>query len=126
MKYVQGDPIFSRHGSPGIVRHVNKSKENLEVDSSVPLVKQHFRHGYIQGLSSDGRLKFNNIMDKVGEVELPLEKVNTLKEYVEKLELDTDLKNRELIGYLKSEIAHIMFTKSISPRYYSLEESKVP
>ena len=126
MKYIQGDPIFRRNGTPGIVREVDKSKAHVKVDSDGGEVKRHFRHGYLQGLSNDNRKRFNEIMDQVNEVESPLEKVHALRNHVNQLELDADLKSREVIGYLKSEIAHVMFTKSISPRYYTLEANKVP
>ena len=73
MKYIQGDPIFRRNGTPGIVRKIDKSKAEIKVDNNINEVKTR-NHSYLQGASQDIRSRFNDIMDEISDVEALLTK----------------------------------------------------
>lgn len=116
-----GDPVFLRGGiQPGYVKQKDKEKLTLTVTSEG--VDEHARHGHIKGLEPAERKKFNADMDEVQTLRDPAAKVQLLQTKIDQYEKLGHLEDIRISEYLKGEMAHIMFTNSISPREYRLKD----
>ncbi|MFK7826268.1 MAG: hypothetical protein AB8G05_19115 [Oligoflexales bacterium] len=120
------DPIFSHIGEPGVVKGINPVNSKLEVDRKHEKVTKEFRHGYLKGLSPDQRTQFNQFMDEVKSSKDVDAQVKMLQEKIHALSDDTSIGSKIILGYYKSELAHVMHTNHYTPRYYGVPATRVP
>lgn len=126
MGFTVRDPIFSQIGEPGVVKGVNPINSRIDVDRNHETVAKEFRHGYIKGLSPEQRTEFNKFMDDVRARDDVDEKVKMLQEKIHALSNDTNIGSKIILGYYKSELAHVMHNNNYTPRYYGVPATKVP
>ena len=120
------DPIFSHLGEPGVVTGINSLNSQLKVDRNHEKVTKEFRHGYLKGLSQEQRNNFNQFMDEVKSSKDVDEQVKMLQEKIHALSDDTSIGSKIILGYYKSELAHVMHTNHYTPRYYGVPATRVP
>ena len=120
------DPIFSHIGEPGVVKGINQVNSKLEVDRNHEKVTKEFRHGYLKGLSPDQRTQFNQFMDEVKSNQDVDAQVKMLQEKIHALSDDTSIGSKIILGYYKSELAHVMHINHYTPRYYGVPATRVP
>ena len=114
-----GDAAFRGNGMPGIVE--NKDEQgNLQIDTDQKRVRQQFRHGYLNGMPSQDRQQFNEILDTVRQTDDPKEKLNLLSTKMAELN-EEPAKNRNLLQYLNSEMWHVMQTYNVHPKEYKIQ-----
>ena len=123
MGFKVGDALFDRYGQPGLITNKEKISGDITVDTKKEVMADAHRHGYINGLSLQDREKFNKDMDEVRAMENPKEQVMALRDKIGEL---NDPKDFRLKRYLHAELSHLMNTHNIKPRYYTMEEHKVP
>lgn len=117
VSYSIGDVTFSNTGQPGVIV-ARKDNQDLEVDQSKKTVRETHKFGYINGLSDMERKKLHESLEKLSE--LPIrERVTELRKTINQIE-DTR-ENVKLKDYLKAELAHIMYSHNIQPRFYVKE-----
>ena len=121
-----GDPLFSSGGVPGKVLTKNPETNSLKVTRNLEEVGEGFRHGYLKGLTTEDREKFNHLMDDIKSHEDIRERISALKEEVETRQNTADAKELRFVGYLKAELAHLMFSHHVSPRVFDIPASHAP
>lgn len=126
MSFQIRDPIFSHTGEPGIVKEYRKNQEELVIDSKSEQVQKQLRHGYIKGMAPNMRVEFDQFMDKVKATQDPKSKVNMLQERIKSLEKESTPNSQILIGYLRSELAHVMHLNQYYPRHYEIHLGSIP
>lgn len=122
MQINRGDIVFNSSGKPGVVLDRDKLTRKLQVENQGEQYQKTRKHGFINGLTSQDREQFYQIMDKIKSHEDPRERVSVMAVKIH--ELEQDPRNLSLVRYLKAEQAHTMFSKRIEPRVYSLDEVK--
>jgi hypothetical protein len=118
MSFKVGDVAFSRTGEPGVVVSRDATRGELTINNEAKEVEKFHKHGYINGLKSEDRDSYLTLLDEVAEMEDPEEKVGKLREKI--TELEADPKQFQLLGYLKSELFHVMHLYNISPKEYTI------
>jgi len=119
MSFRIGDAVFGRQGQPGIVVEKDDIQSKLTVDSDKKAIDKNHRHGYINGLKTEQRSQFLEVMDTVAETKDPHEKMETLQKKIG--EARADPKQFHLVSYLESELFHVMNQYQISPRTYKIQ-----
>lgn len=117
-----GDAIFDSGGRPGVLVKKDPITGDYKGDLKPETVKKNHRHGYINGLAKEERSEFLRLMDEVSEAEKPEDKIMLLKERIDKLMEDP--KKSHMMGYLESELSHIMNTYNVKPRYFNISASR--
>jgi len=74
-------------------------------------------------MAPEHRQQFNEIMDEVRANTDDILRVEALVSKID--ELKSDPHNVRLVGYLDGELRHIMHSKGVKPRYFTVDESKV-
>ncbi|MFK7872642.1 MAG: hypothetical protein AB8C84_05650 [Oligoflexales bacterium] len=126
MSYRVGDPLFGAGGVPGRIIAQDKKTHTHKVDRSLEEVQKGFRHGYLKGLAPEAREDFYEIMDDVKSHDDVRERIAVLKNEVEERQTTADAKDLRFIGYLKAELAHLMFSHHVNPRVYDVSASQAP
>lgn len=126
MVYRIQDPIFNYLGEPNIIKDYNEKNGKVSIDTDKTAIKHEFRNGYIKGIPPELRTAFNSLIDMVKKTEDPNEKISLLNNKISELEQSGDPQAVTFLGYLKAEVAHIMHSFNIQPRYYSVYEGKLP
>ncbi len=117
-----GDSIFNRDGIPGFVMKRDPAKQTLDVAQRGEEYEKGRRYGFINGLEPEQRQEFEQVIDKVREIDDSKDRVDFLHKQIETLKEDP--KRGVLTRYLQGEMAHIMNSEGISPRIYSIDENK--
>ena len=65
----------------------------------------------------------DKVLDEVGGIPDPEEKVRALSEKIDQLKMDP--RQHVVTRYLSGELAHIMMTERVRPREYSSDELEV-
>lgn len=117
-----GDSLFNRDGVAGFVVNRDPKKETLQVATEGPEFEKGRRYGFINGLEPSQRKEFESIIDQMKDRDEARERVDFLHEQIETLKEDP--KRGVLTRYLQGEMAHIMNSEGISPRIYSIDETK--
>lgn len=120
----QGDTVFVRTGDPLTVLERDSATGLAKLEKNPEEVKKNTRHGYINGLNTENRKIFNEIMDDIkSSTENPEERIQKLQEHLN--ELEKDPKQMMLAKYIRSEMIHIMNSYSIKPKEFTIHESRV-
>lgn len=124
MDYRVGDAIFNYSGRPGIV--VDKKLQTGEFVIKPPSesLKEVQKRGYINGLSPAERQDFNEVMDRVRELQDPVKKIEELGTQIDAKQ-GGDVKARQVAKYLNAEMQHIMISNHIQNREYKMDEFKI-
>jgi hypothetical protein len=117
------DTVFSGKGEPGIVIGKNPVNNTVEIEKNGPKFEAARRKGFINGLTLEDRTRFNSILNQVREIKEPNDKAVKLSETIDELRQDPN--NYHLVRYLTSELAHLMYSENITPRYYSTDMNMV-
>jgi hypothetical protein len=118
-----GDSYFNRDGYPGVILARDQKTDQLIVEKEGANFDKARNIGYINGLSPQERGEFEKIITEVRENKDPKERVSLLHGVVEQLR--SDPKKQVLTRYLEGEMAHIMNSEGISPRIFTIDESKL-
>jgi hypothetical protein len=118
-----GDNYFNRDGYPGVIVARDLKSGHLVVEKEGPNFDRARNIGYINGLSPQERGEFESIIREVREKEDPRERVSLLQGAVEQLR--TDPKKQVLSRYLEGEMAHIINSEGLSPRIFTIDETKL-
>jgi hypothetical protein len=119
MSFKVGDVAFGRTGEPGVVSGRDLARGELTVQTDLKEVEKFHKHGYINGLQPEERDIYQSVLDDVADIKDPEEKLVKLREKIS--EVEADPKQFHLLGYLKSELFHVMHLYNISPREYKLQ-----
>lgn len=122
MSFRVGDTVFDQMGRPGVMTGRDEQSQ-LIVERQGETYEKARRRGFINGLTTDQRTKFNEVMDKVLEAKDPKERVNQLTNKLEELKVDP--RNHIVTRYLQGEFTHIMNTEGIHPRTYKVDEFNI-
>ncbi|RYZ53449.1 MAG: hypothetical protein EOP07_17825 [Proteobacteria bacterium] len=117
-----GDSLFNRDGKAGFIVARDPKKETLQVATEGPEFEKGRRYGFINGLEPKQRQEFEQIIDTMRDKTETRERVDFLHEQIETLKQDP--KRGVLTRYLQGEMAHIMNSEGVTPRIYSIDETK--
>lgn len=123
MKIQKGDVVFGPMGRPGLVQGRDEKTSALQVDNQGPAYQDTRKLGFVNGMKPLEREAFTKIMKDVKESESFAERIEMLTVAID--ELNKDPTNLQLVRYLESEKAHLMFSSGITPRIYTVDEAKV-
>lgn len=123
MGFQVGDAIFTRGGLPGALTNKNPQTGELTVQVEGEQVEAIKKRGYVNGLQAEERQRFNEIIDHVRTIPEPEKRVEELRVRID--EIKADPKQRILVRYLTSEMAHLMNTHRIEAREYKVPEWEV-
>ncbi len=123
MGFKVGDSFFNRDGYPGVILGREQKTEALIVEKEGPNFDKTRKLGYINGLSPQERGEFESIITEMRERQDPRERVSWLHDKIDTMKMDP--KQQVLTRYLEGEMAHIMNSEGISPRVYTIDETKV-
>ena len=115
-----GDPLFTSDAHPGVMRKSNPVTDKITIDTDSKAVKEHFRHGYLKGLSTDERKEFNEVMDGIKSMEDANSGIDKLHGQITALEKEPTPEHLKLVRYLKAELFHMMNDEKRSPRYVDM------
>lgn len=115
-----GDAVFNHAGQPGIVADKRIETGEIVVKPQADTLKQVQKRGYINGLTPEQRRDFEEVMEKIGELENPEKKVEALNTQIDQLRMG-DGKARVVAKYLDSEKQHLMATNHIENKLYVLD-----
>ncbi|MCX6131258.1 MAG: hypothetical protein NTX25_19635 [Proteobacteria bacterium] len=118
-----GDSFFNREGYPGFITGRDKASSALIVEKEGENFERSRRLGYVNGLNPQEREKYDSIMSEMRKRPEAVDRVNWLHDKLDTLSQDP--KQQVLTRYLEGEMAHIMNSEGISPRSYTLDETKV-
>jgi hypothetical protein len=74
-------------------------------------------------MAPEHREQFNQIMDEIRATPDATERVETLLALID--DLKSDPQNGRLVSYLDGELRHLMHTKGVKPRFFTIDELKV-
>ncbi|RYZ79673.1 MAG: hypothetical protein EOP04_27300 [Proteobacteria bacterium] len=94
----------------------------MKIATSGPEYEKGRRYGFINGLEPDQRKEFETIIDSMRDQAGTRERVDFLHQQIETLKEDP--KRGVLTRYLQGEMAHIMNSEGLSPRIYTIDETK--
>jgi hypothetical protein len=118
-----GDTLFNADGRPGVVVGKNRQEGDLLIQRQGEQFDAARRRGYINGLPPEGRKQFNEIIDKLLNIEDSKEKVSVLSAKIQ--ELKEDPRNHLLTKYLEGELAYLMNSSGIFPKEYKISETDI-
>lgn len=124
MQYRVGDAVFNNAGQPGIVKDKLVSTGEVVVQPQSETLKVVQKRGYINGLSVEERKDYNEVMDKIRELDDPTKKVEELGTQIGQKRMG-DAKSRLVAKYLDAQMQHIMLTNNIQNREYTVDEMKL-
>lgn len=110
-----GDIAFTKLGQPAVVVGKKDSQENI-VSTDPKEIAKHHSQGYINGLESNDRSKYSEIIKELESVKDPEGQVQLLRDKISELESQTE--NLQLVHYLNAELSHRMFTFGIRPKTF--------
>jgi hypothetical protein len=113
-----GDIAFGRNGQPAVITEKSSAKSELKVSSDPKAIQKKHPYGYINGLKPEERTDFLSVMGDIAEIEEPREKVGVLQSKIQ--DIKEDPRQHHLVGYLESELFHLMNLHKISPREYTI------
>ncbi len=119
-----GDTVFTPSGIPAVVVKQNPIGHQTTLDRAKESLQETTRHGYVNGLDSSDRERFNGIMDDVKKAENPEQRIEQLQTKIEELGQEPK-KNFVLSQYLTSELSHFMFAAKVEPKIFMISESKL-
>ncbi len=123
MAFRIGDTVFTSSASPATVIGKDNGTDAARLDRDFEVFKQNTRHGLHNDMAPEHRQQFNEIMDEVRANTDDILRVEALVSKID--ELKSDPQNVRLVGYLDGELRHIMHSKGVKPRYFTVDESKV-
>lgn len=123
MRIQKGDTVFGAEGRPGIVQGRDVATGLLETERQGPTYERTRRIGYVNGLRPGEREVFNTVVEKLRSEPEAEKRLQTLGEIIQ--DLSKDPHNIQLVRYLEAEKAHLMYSEGISPRVYTIDESKI-
>ena len=112
-----------RDARPTFVRDRDPNTAKLGLESDPDKVRNHIRHGYINGVDPGLRDKFYEILDDAKAKGEPMERIKYIRGKLS--EIDRDPKQIHLAKYLKAEMMHIMNTFNVRPNEYKIDEAKL-
>lgn len=125
MKNVSSDVLFlgNRGGLPAIVSKTDKQADSYTLETDAAKLKKFHRHGFINGLSAEDKVTFNQILDDFKEdTDEPRVKIEGLKDKIE--DLQTSEQNKKLAEYLQGELFHMMRKHDIHPKTYQIKAGR--
>ncbi len=123
MAFRIGDTVFTSSASPTTVIGKDESTDAARLDRDFAVFQQNTRHGLHNDMAPEHRQQFNEIMDEVRANRDDISRVEMLVGIID--ELKADPQNSRLVSYLDGELRHIMHSKGVKPRYFTMDESKV-
>ncbi len=117
-----GDTFFARDGRPGVVVGREQKTDRLVVEREGPRFEKARHYGFINGLSPDERKEFEALVDDARDSKSSEERILKLQGHIEEIQLDP--KKQVLTRYLEGELSHLMYSNSISPRVYTVDQDK--
>jgi hypothetical protein len=123
MRIQKGDTVFGPNGRPGIVQGRDSESGMLIVENQGPEYNAARRLGFVNGMRPAERDLFKKVMTDVKATENYAERIEMITVAME--ELSRDPANIQLVRYLESEKAHLMFSSGITPKTYRVDEAKL-
>ncbi len=117
-----GDTFFSREGRPGVVFGRDQKTDRLMVEQEGERYEKSRRYGFINGLSPTERQEFEAIIDETRGAPNAKDRMIRLQGKIEELQVDP--KKQVLSRYLEGELSHLMYSESIHPQVYKVDEDK--
>lgn len=114
-----GDTMFLPRGETAVVTDHDSNQGTFKISTDEKLGKSVSRHGYINGLNIEQRSNLMTLMDRVGEMTDPKERVGELHKKLD--ELSADPRQWQMARYVESEMAHIMNIFGIKPTSYTAD-----
>jgi hypothetical protein len=123
MAFRIGDTVFTSSASPATVIGKDDGADTVKLDRDFAVFQQNTRHGLHNDMAPELRQQFNEIMDEVRGNPDDISRVEVLVSKID--ELKADPQNVRLVNYLDGELRHIMHSKGVKPRYFTVDASKV-
>ncbi|MBF0442933.1 MAG: hypothetical protein HQK54_13585 [Oligoflexales bacterium] len=118
-----GDVTFLGNGKPALVVGFNENTGEYITRTKGEEFEKTRKNTFINGLSPEERGRYNEIVDKVHNLNDPKKKIEELVSKIEKFKMDP--RQHKITRYLESELFHTMQNFGVEPREYMVEESKV-
>ena len=119
MRFNTGDIVFTPDGRPALVTG-RKETGHIVVDRKGEKLDKARKNGIINGLSSQDRQKFNEVVNKAKEQPAPENRVKEIQAKVD--EIDGKPKNWILKRYLNGEMAYIMNSERVHPQTFDIDK----
>ncbi len=122
MGFKVGDSYFNRDGYPGVVLGRDPRSQALIVEKQGPEYEKTRKVGYINGLEPEQRAEFEAIINEMRTQPGTRERLGFIHQKIEGLKYDPT--KQVLVRYLEGEMSHLMYSAGISPRVYTIDETK--
>lgn len=122
MRFNTGDIVFTPDGRPALVTG-RKETGHIVVDRKGEKLDKARKNGIINGLSSQDRQKFNEVVNKAKEQPAPENRVKEIQAKVD--EIDGKPKNWILKRYLNGEMAYIMNSERVHPQTFDIDKELI-
>jgi hypothetical protein len=123
MGFRVGDTVFTSSASPATVVGKEEGSSSVRLDRDYAAFQSNTRHGLHNDMAPEHREQFNQIMDEIRATPDATERVETLLALID--DLKSDPQNGRLVSYLDGELRHLMHTKGVKPRFFTIDELKV-
>ena len=122
MRFNTGDIVFTPDGRPALVTG-RKETGHIVVDRKGEKLDKARKNGIINGLSSQDRQKFNEVVNKAKEQPAPENRVKEIQAKVD--EIDGKPQNWILKRYLNGEMAYIMNSERVHPQTFDIDKELI-